>query len=72
MVQAKIDLPDDAVEKIKKLKEFLKLDNNSEVIYYAITLASRINDAQKKHNKIIIPSKFPPSGATTTINADFD
>ena len=72
MVQAKLDLPDDAIDKIEKIKKSLNFKNYAEVIYYAITLTSKINEAQMKHNKIVIPSKSPPSGATTTINAELD
>ncbi len=70
MVEAKVILPDDAIEKIEKIKKTLNFESNAEAIYYAISLASKINDAQRKHNQVIIPAKYPSSGSTTTINAE--
>lgn len=69
-----IDLPPDFEEKVEELKKSLGFTNNAEVLYYAVTFLSRINEEQKKGNKIVVspPKQYPASGATTTIKAEWE
>ena len=68
-----VDLPPDFDDKVNELRDSLGFANNAEVLYYAVTFLSRINEEQKKGNKIVVipPPKYPVSGSTTTIKADW-
>ena len=67
MVEAKVDFPSDFYDKVKQLMSSLGFGSEAEVIYYAVTLLSQIQEESSRGNLVQFePKSGKISGSTST------
>lgn len=66
-VKIRLDFTEEELRQIEELKYKLNLDNNAEVVSYAVSLLLKLNETEKRGDRIQFKyDRFHSSGSTAT------